>query len=191
MSRGELAYRKRTGGRRPESRCRSASLRIANVDLLFHVEKSASRETPGSGHEASRRRAEERIARRDTLGVRGIRRGNPRHRRAAGEAHPSRERRRGARPPDVGVDVDSWRSRNLLDRSGERYRTSPDQDSLISIFCFATSSEIFPSANARRSDIFARTTSRRRSCFLKYAARRSDAWTSSHSLSGRLESRSE
>ncbi len=55
---GEPAYRKR----------RSSSPRREKRDALRHRE---------SGQEASRRRAEERIARRETLGVRG----NPRHRR--------------------------------------------------------------------------------------------------------------
>ncbi len=73
VSRGELVYRRRTGGRRPESRCLSASLRIANADLLLRVEKSASRVTPGiwAKREPPARRGTHRET-RDT--------GNPRHR---------------------------------------------------------------------------------------------------------------
>jgi len=47
MPRGELAYRRRTGGRRPDSRCLQGSLRTAHSDFLHHAAKSASRKTPG------------------------------------------------------------------------------------------------------------------------------------------------
>jgi hypothetical protein len=54
VSRGELAYRKRTDGRRPDSRGLKASLRIADVDLLLRVrEKREPRDSENLGKRRS------------------------------------------------------------------------------------------------------------------------------------------
>ncbi len=77
VSRGEVADLRRTGGRRPESRYLSASLRIARADLVHHEAKSASRKAPGiwaTGEPPARRGT---YLRREILGVRGQQKERP------------------------------------------------------------------------------------------------------------------